>query len=103
MSVHPPLILRSYLKRLFKDLFERSGFEDDGESNDETYSHLLNTGRFDWDILLKEKNNGAAGEAKLPAPEPVGAVNGGVPPPTEQHADDPSLVNFSFQIFCDTF
>jgi len=33
-----------YLKRIFKDLFERQGFEDDGI--------------FDWDILKKQKDQG---------------------------------------------
>jgi len=35
-----------HLKKLFKDLFDRSGFEDDG--------------LFDWDIILKTKNGGNA-------------------------------------------
>lgn len=36
---------RRLLKRLFKDLFERQGFEDDGI--------------FDWDILKKQKEQGS--------------------------------------------
>jgi hypothetical protein len=50
------------------------------------------TGRFDWDLLLKAKNSGAAGEAKLPAPEAEVAAEGGVAPQTEQHGEDPNLV-----------
>ena len=34
------------MKRIFKDLFERQGFEDDGI--------------FDWDILKKQKEQGTA-------------------------------------------
>ena len=36
-----------YLKRLFKDLFERAGYEDDGV--------------FDWDLSLKAKSDGSFG------------------------------------------
>jgi hypothetical protein len=36
-----------HLKRLFKDLFERQGFEDDGV--------------FDWDLLKKQKEAGVSG------------------------------------------
>jgi hypothetical protein len=45
----PPLSLtpRRYLKRIFRDLFERSGFEDDG--------------LFDWDLALKPKADGTNG------------------------------------------
>lgn len=46
-----------HLKRIFKDLFERQGFEDDGI--------------FDWDILKKQKEQGAAGGF-------VGGAGGGV-------------------------
>ena len=39
------MLLFRLLKRLFKDLFERQGFEDDGI--------------FDWDILKKQKEQGS--------------------------------------------
>lgn len=35
-----------HMKRIFKDLFERQGFEDDGI--------------FDWDVLKKQKEQGTA-------------------------------------------
>lgn len=41
------------MKRLFKDLFERQGFEDDGI--------------FDWDILKKQKEQGSGFSAALAA------------------------------------
>jgi hypothetical protein len=82
------------LKRLFKDLFERSNFEDDGIPTNPIDSQPFTThvGRFDWDILLKAKNGGAAAEAKLPAPEHEAAADGGMAQQTEQQVEDPNLV-----------
>lgn len=48
-----------YLKRIFKDLFERQGFEDDG--------------MFDWDILKKRKEQLTGGAVVVP----TGAGGGG--------------------------
>ena len=44
-------LLFRLLKRLFKDLFERQGFEDDGI--------------FDWDILKKQKEQGSGFSANV--------------------------------------
>ena len=50
----PPLVprrpRRRYLKRIFKDLFERQAFEDDGV--------------YDWDLLKKQQEQGASKRAR---------------------------------------
>ena len=55
----------SYLKRIFRDLFERSGFEDDGI--------------FDWDLALKAKADGTSGleGLKYGTPREGEAADGG--------------------------
>jgi hypothetical protein len=40
------VVLVSYLKRIFKELFERQGFEDDGV--------------FDWDVLKRAREVSAS-------------------------------------------
>jgi hypothetical protein len=52
---------------------------------------LMLSGRFDWDILLKAKNGGAAGESKAapPGDEAPAAAGEALPPPAEHGGEEP--------------
>ncbi len=57
-----------YLKRIFKDLFERAGYEDDGI--------------YDWDLSLKARSDGTFGleGLKYGSPRECGAGDGAAAP-----------------------